>query len=210
MRFPKAFAEQPRGWIVAEMALTLFVIAVLDFVTSYKIRLLPFYAVPIFVVGWFCGRRAGVVAALVSSLSWWCANWFSGDPDLHSWIRVWEICRHAGFFALVALTGSALRSKHEVAAARISLLEHSQRLEHEIVNISDQEQRRIGQDLHDGLCQYLAALGCSAVSLRDDLLKSDREAEAKAAGKLATLQIRARVFAAQRKRIRKRWPCTTR
>ena len=31
------------------------------------------------------------------------------------------------------------------------------RLEKEILEISDREQRRIGQDLHDGLCQHLAA-----------------------------------------------------
>jgi len=32
------------------------------------------------------------------------------------------------------------------------------RLEKEILEISDREQRRIGQDLHDGLCQQLAAI----------------------------------------------------
>jgi signal transduction histidine kinase len=70
---------------------------------------------------------------------------------------------------------------------RIALLEHSQRLEREIVSISDAEQRRIGQDLHDGLCQYLAALGCSAASLRDDLKKLHLEVEADSAGELAEL-----------------------
>jgi two-component system sensor kinase FixL len=33
-----------------------------------------------------------------------------------------------------------------------------QRLEREILEISDGERRRIGQDLHDGLCQHLAAI----------------------------------------------------
>lgn len=32
------------------------------------------------------------------------------------------------------------------------------RLEREILEISDREQRRIGQDLHDGLCQHLTAI----------------------------------------------------
>jgi signal transduction histidine kinase len=32
------------------------------------------------------------------------------------------------------------------------------RLEKEILEISDREQRRIGQDLHDGLCQHLAGI----------------------------------------------------
>jgi len=32
------------------------------------------------------------------------------------------------------------------------------RLEKEVLEISDREQRRIGQDLHDGLCQHLAGI----------------------------------------------------
>ena len=34
----------------------------------------------------------------------------------------------------------------------------SRRLEREILEIGDQERRRIGQDLHDGLCQHLAGI----------------------------------------------------
>ena len=33
------------------------------------------------------------------------------------------------------------------------------RLENEILEISGREQRRIGQDLHDSLCQHLAGIG---------------------------------------------------
>src|SRR4051812_16729163 len=185
MNWSKLFAQQQRSWIIAEMAVVVLVIGVLDFVTGYKIRLLPFYAGPIFVMGWFCGRRAGVAAALISGAIWWSANWFNGDPDLTGWVMSWEVFRHVGFFVIVALTGAALRSRSDMAAARIALLEHSRRLEREIVRISDDEQRRIGQDLHDGLCQYLAALTCSAASLRDDLRKSGAQGAAETAAELA-------------------------
>ena len=46
---------------------------------------------------------------------------------------------------------------------QIALLERSQRLEREIITISELEQQRIGRDLHDGLCQYLAAITCAAI-----------------------------------------------
>ena len=187
MSLSKAFARQPRAWIFAEMTVSLLVIGVLDFISKYNIRLLPFYAGPIFVVAWFCGRKFGIVVAVFSGLIWWCANWLAGDPDLHRWIGAWEVSRHGGFFLIVAWTGSALRGKNDIAAARIALLEHSQRLEREIVDISEAEKRRIGQDLHDGLCQYLAALSCSATSLREDLQKLHLPAEADAAGELAKL-----------------------
>lgn len=187
MSFSKSFARQPRSWLIAEIVASLLVIAVLDSITTYQIRLLPLYAVPVFVLAWFCGKKWGIAAGLFSSLLWWCANRFTGDPDLHSWIGVWEVSRHVGFFLIVALVGSALRTKTDIAVERIALLEHSQRLEREIVNISEAEQRRIGQDLHDGLCQYLAGLTCSASSLRDDLQELRLQSDANAAGELVTL-----------------------
>ena len=43
------------------------------------------------------------------------------------------------------------------------------RLEREILEISDREQARIGQDLHDGLCQQLVSLGFDSHSLEQQL-----------------------------------------
>jgi PAS domain S-box-containing protein len=40
------------------------------------------------------------------------------------------------------------------------------RLEQEVVEISDREQERIGQDLHDGLCQHLASIAMTASLLK--------------------------------------------
>src|SRR5688500_12344846 len=57
------------------------------------------------------------------------------------------------------------------------------RLEQEILEISNREQRRIGQDLHDGLCQELAGIEIMAQVLEQDL-KSKRSAAQ--ANKIAT------------------------
>jgi two-component system, LuxR family, sensor kinase FixL len=51
------------------------------------------------------------------------------------------------------------------------------RLEKEILEISNREQQRIGQDLHDGLCQYLAGIELKCQLLEEELeSKSPREA----------------------------------
>jgi signal transduction histidine kinase len=42
-------------------------------------------------------------------------------------------------------------------------------LEREILEISNREQRRIGHDLHDGVCQQLAGIGLMTASLADKL-----------------------------------------
>lgn len=43
------------------------------------------------------------------------------------------------------------------------------RLEQEILNISEREQSRVGQDLHDGLCQELAGIAFLAEALKHNL-----------------------------------------
>jgi PAS domain S-box-containing protein len=54
------------------------------------------------------------------------------------------------------------------------------RLERQILEISDDEQARIGQDLHDGLCQELVGLAFDANSLVADLEQAGRPERAKA------------------------------
>jgi signal transduction histidine kinase len=123
--------------------------------------------------------------AILCGLIWWWADAASGHSYVHNWLEAWETLMRLGFFIFVAWAASAVRVKTEVAKARIALLERSQRLEQEIVSISESERRRIGQDLHDGLCQYLAALACAATSLRDDLAETSMQTEAGNADEIA-------------------------
>ena len=187
MKLVRAFARQPRPWILAEMIVTLVAIGALDSITGYEVRLLPFYAGPIFVVAWFCEKKWAIVVGIIAGSISLSADWITHDPDLMSWTRPWEITRHMATTLVVALVGSALRAKTVAAVARIELLERSQRLEREIIKIRDAEQHRIGQDLHDGLCQYLAALTCSATALSEDLKKLKLRSEAAEATQLASL-----------------------
>jgi PAS domain S-box-containing protein len=47
-------------------------------------------------------------------------------------------------------------------------------LEDKILHISEEEQHRIGQDIHDDLCQQLAAIGCLAKVAHQQLSKAGR------------------------------------
>lgn len=187
MSFYKIYSHQPRAWIFAQMVTAILLIGLLDLFTGYQISFVLFYGVPIFVVAWFCERKLAWLAALLACILWSLVAQRTGHPYMRGWNEAWEVGVHLGFFLFTASVGSALRANHDTAAARIALLEHSQRLEREIINVSDAERRRIGQDLHDGLCQVLAALSCSATSLRDDLEKLNLPTEADVAGELAAL-----------------------
>ena len=59
-------------------------------------------------------------------------------------------------------------------------------MEREIIDISEREQQRIGRDLHDGVCQYLAAIGFSAAILNRDL-EREWSIRAQKAGEIANL-----------------------
>jgi signal transduction histidine kinase len=48
------------------------------------------------------------------------------------------------------------------------------RLQREVLEISDREQARIGQDVHDGLCQQLIGMALSANSLEETLRAEDK------------------------------------
>ena len=60
-----------------------------------------------------------------------------------------------------------LQSVANVLAAAIKRRE----LEEELLNISSNEQRRIGQDLHDGLCQHLAGVEFKTAALAKQLAR---------------------------------------
>jgi len=59
------------------------------------------------------------------------------------------------------------------------------RLERELLEISNREQRRIGHDLHDGVCQQLAGIAY-LVDILGDRLQEKETAEAAEAEKIAT------------------------
>ncbi len=125
--------------------------------------------------------------SLIAALTWWWADVHAGHPYLKSWMESWEVFVRCSFFIITAIGTSAVKHQRDASASRIALLEYTQRLELEIIGISEREQERIGQDLHDGICQSLAALSCSAASLKGDLEEQGLAAEAKVADELAGL-----------------------
>ena len=71
-----------------------------------------------------------------------------------------------GTYALIAVSEALLPDPYQ--ALRREMAER-QRLEEEILQISEREQRRIGHDLHDSLCQHLTATALAGQVLRERL-----------------------------------------
>lgn len=163
-----AMRLQP-AWIATVLPLIMtLLMGLLDYATGWEVSLFIFYAVPIILAVWWSGSRAGLFVAIVSGVVWWIAN-DSTHPYETELGYAWALINREFYFCVVVFAVTAVRNKQDADAARIRMLEERRQLERDIVSVSEHEQQRIGQDLHDGLCQHLAAIGCAARVLADEL-----------------------------------------
>lgn len=173
--------------VIAEALILLFGIAWLDLVTGYEITLALLYCVPIVLIAWRYDNKSAFLFSGLAGVIWSWADHMAGHVYSSSAVEAWEISSRFAFYFLVALIGIATREKHLATSARIALLEHSRKLEQQIIEVSEYEQQRIGRDLHDGLCQCLAAIGCAATSLKLDLEQRGLDKLAKQAAEIEKL-----------------------
>lgn len=109
----------------------------------------------------------------------------------------WELLNAAGQRVKMEISARLVEHRGqpiEVEGIARDVTERS-RLERELLEISSREQRRIGHDLHDGVCQQLAAIAYRAEMLGDQLqhLAPTQAAEAEQIGALinqATVEAR--------------------
>src|SRR5207237_1651574 len=146
----------------------LFGISWLDLATGHQVSLVLFYTVPILFAVWLCDSKSVFVIAGLVGILWSWADLVLGHSYSNGTVQAWEIAIRFAFFFMVALAGIATREQQRDSNARIGLLEHTRNLEKQIIDVSEYEQQRIGRDLHDGLCQYLAGIGCAIKSLKVD------------------------------------------
>jgi signal transduction histidine kinase len=185
-RLASFLRTQSRTWLFIEALALAIIVGFIDYLTGYEVTVWPFYSIPILLMIWFGDRKLAVLISVLSTFAWWWADRASGHLYSSEWLRVWDAIVRLMFFCLVMFAGWTIGQQREAIRARLELLERSQQLEEEIIGISEREQQRIGHDLHDGVCQYLAAIGFSASMMKREL---EREAHvlAKTAGEIAHL-----------------------
>ncbi len=180
------FRRQPQAVLYAEALVLVGVCGFIDYITGYELAFYPVYALPILFLVWFGGRLPAVAASLACTAVWCWADIAAGHVYSNGLLQAWDAVVRLMFFLIVAFAGLAFKQNRDVMRARVRLLERSQQLEHEIIGISESERERIGRDLHDGVCQYLAAIGLTADLLRQNLAQEGHP-RAGAAGEIATL-----------------------
>jgi signal transduction histidine kinase len=98
--------------IIAGFMLSLLV-ALVDYVTGAELKISIFYLLPISLGAWFVNRRVGIILAVFSSVLEVMTDLMVGHPYSHSIVVYWNDAVQGGFFVIIVLTLSALRTEYE-------------------------------------------------------------------------------------------------
>ena len=156
--------------VIQISAFTMILIGWLDGLTSWETSLFIFYAGPISLIAWRIGRNPGILLGLLSGAVWFVANW-NTHPYQSLFAYTWASFNRTLYFVFVALGVAAFRSLREESQAKLDAVLTARNLERQVTFSGEREQMRIGRDLHDGVCQSLAAIDCAAEYLRLELEK---------------------------------------
>ena len=168
-------AARPRGQVAFVCLVLILAIGVTDYFLGADITIAAAYFVPISIAAWFLGTRFAYFVTLLSTLVWLASNLTAADTP------VWVVLANGvirmvfyGFLTAILVRLSRLQKGLEArveerAAALARETAERERLEHDMLEISEREQRRIGQDLHDGLCQHLTGTALASHVLAEKL-----------------------------------------
>jgi signal transduction histidine kinase len=132
-----------------------------DYITGYELTMLAFYLLPILYVLRYVGLGSAFVMAVMSAFVWLFADIAAGERYSDFLTPIWNTGIHMSVFLLVVILFSTRNHLKNLVDQRTESLRQEirerSRLEKELLEIAEAEQRRIGHDLHDSLGQHLTA-----------------------------------------------------
>ena len=177
MRFFKHLEHRSRLVSIAIAFLIIAIVGLVDYLTGHEISFSVFYLLGVALAVWFVGQGFGAVVSGLSVAVWVAGDFASGARFSSPLIPLWNGVVLLTFYLVVVWLLGRLRSFHsnlevqvrEQTRALREEMAGRERLERELLEISEREQRRIGYDLHDGLCQHLAATAMAGHVLSEKL-----------------------------------------
>jgi signal transduction histidine kinase len=169
-------------------------IGLVDYLTGYEMLFLVFYLLVVALAAWYLGKGAGLLMSVLSVGVWLGGDMLAGAHYSNPLIPVWNGLILSVFFFVVVGLLTSLRSLQRQLESRVAErtealrreMRERQRLEDEILQVSEREQRRIGHDLHDSLCQHLTGTALAGQVL-GERLAARNQPEAADANKVVAL-----------------------
>jgi signal transduction histidine kinase len=171
------FEKRPKIFSAVVSLALVAVIGLVDYLTGYAIFFSAFYLIPVATAAWYVGGALGVVISVLCVAVSLAGDYAAGALYPNVLVPIWNgVIALAVYFVVVKTITSLRRLHHELedrvrqrTTALADEIQERARLEKEILEISEREQRRIGHDLHDSLCQHLAATAMAGQVLGEKL-----------------------------------------
>src|ERR1035441_1454638 len=169
--------QRSHPFLILAVLGVLVVIGMVDYLTGFEMQFSVFYLLGVGLAAWFVGKGFGLVMSVLSVLVWIGGDLAAGARYSNPLIPVWNALILMVFYFIVVWLLSSLRSFHRelegtvrqrTQALRQEMAER-QRLEEEILRVSERERRSIGHDLHDSLCQHLTGTALAGQVLGERL-----------------------------------------
>src|SRR6267154_5212642 len=173
----QALEKRSRPGLILVGLAVLVLIGIIDYLTGFEILFSVFYLLEVGLATWLVGRRFGMIMSILSVLVWIGGDMAAGAHYSRPVVPIWNAMILLVLYFIVVWLLSSLRTLHnelekkvrERTEALTQEMGERARLEKEILEVSEREQRRIGHDLHDSLCQHLTATALAGQVLGEKL-----------------------------------------
>jgi signal transduction histidine kinase len=177
VRWLERLEQRSQRFLILAGLAVLAVIGIIDYLTGFEVLFSVFYLLEVAVAAWFVGKGFGLLMSVLSVLVWIGGDLAAGARYSNPLIPVWNALILMVFYFVVVWLLTNLRALHRELEARVRQrtaalvreMAERQRLEEEILQVSEREQRRIGHELHDSLCQHLTGTALAGQVLGERL-----------------------------------------
>jgi signal transduction histidine kinase len=192
--FTNQFEKRSKTFSIGISVALVAVVGVVDYFSGYSIFFSAFYLLPVALASWYGGSFYGMAISVLSVVVWLLGDIAAGARYSSVFVPIWNGAIGLTVYFVVVKALTSLRRLQNELEERVrqrttaltgEMLERA-RLEKEILEISEREQRRIGHDLHDSLCQHWAATAMAGQVLTEKL-SAKSLAEASDARKIVQL-----------------------
>lgn len=164
-------------------------VGLVDYASGYETFFFTFYLLAVFLATWCVGGAFGSLISALSVTAWVSANIAAGERYSTYFVPVWNaLIMFVIYLIVVFLLASLKKFRVELEARvrqRTAALTQEIRarlhLQRQLLETSEREQRRIGRDLHDGLCQHLTGTALAGHFLSQKLADKSAVGSAEAA-----------------------------
>jgi len=167
---PEALQRQKKINAGLLCLIAILLIGDIDYLTGYQISLLIFYMLPVGFAAIYVGPAFATSLAIMSVAISIATDFWAGMPYSATWVAVGNsmIALSAYFIVIGFLQGLSRimrrleSSVEEKSRHLVKEMSERGRLEREIIDLSERQQRRFGQELHDAVCQELTGVTIAA------------------------------------------------